>query len=593
MRRNGIAWLIFCGLTLTGWFGCTRSDTSQPQEPTPTVLAPPAFTDVTVEAGLGEFRHETGAFGEKWFPETMGAGGGFFDYDGDGWLDLLLVGGGVWPGQDDRAFPALQLYRNEGDGSFTNHTEQAGLSALTTYGFGVALADYDNDGDPDIFVSSLFENLLLRNDDGRFVEVGREAWVAGDAVWSSSAIFFDADLDGWLDLYVGNYVAWSEENDVWCTLDGETKSYCTPELYQGEAGRFYHNNGDGTFADRTETLGFGEAPGKTLGVAEWDYNRDGWPDLVVVNDTQRDLLYENQGDGTFVERGILSGIAFDENGRARAGMGVDVGVVDTTGEASVFVGNFAKEMIGVYRHVGQGLFIDRAAISKIGQPSLLTLSFGLFLFDVNLDGNLDLFVANGHISEEVEQVEEGIRYRQPAQLFLNRGDGTFQHGPQEGVWSEPMVARGAAYADYDRDGDLDILIMENGGTAHLWRNDLEDGRFLRVRLQGRQSNPDGIGARIVAVVGDQRFERRARTGSSYLSQSEIIATFGLGDAERVDSVVVYWPGGQVDRFSGLAANQQLLIEEGTGRWVQEPLNGPGTGPDQAVPQSQAMGGRMR
>ncbi len=523
-----------------------------------------AFTDVTEEAGLGGFRHVTGARGDRWFPETMGAGAGFIDYDGDGWLDVLLVGGGRWAGEDQPA-PALFLYRNDGEGSFTDQTEAAGLDGVSAYGFGLAVADYDNDADQDFYLTTLHENLLFRNDNGIFTETGAAAGVAGEAAWSTSALFFDADADGWLDLYAGNYVVWSPENDLVCTIGRQVSSYCTPEQYEGLTGRFYRNDGYGIFTDQTEAAGFAPAPGKALGVAEADFNRDGRPDLVVVNDTQRDLLFENRGDGTFREIGLISGMALDENGRARAGMGVDAGVVDGSGEPSIFVGNFAKEMVGVYRYTGLDGFNDRAAVSRIGQHTLQTLTFGLFLFDVDLDGDLDLFAANGHISEEIEQVEDGIAFQQPAQLFLNRGDGIFDVARDEGPLALPLVARGAAYADYDRDGDLDILITENGGPVHLWRNDLAEAAFLRVHLEGRQSNRDAFGSRIVAVVGGRRMERRIRSGSSYLSQSEKAATFGLGAATRVDSLLIYWPAGRVDHFTGLEANQTIRIVEGAGR----------------------------
>ena len=525
-----------------------------------------SFTDVTEEAGLGAFQHQTGAYGEKWFPEAMGSGGGFVDYNGDGWMDVLLAGGGVWEGSGEEEGPALWLYRNNGDGTFTNTTEEAGLGNVDAYGLGIAAGDYDNDGDQDVYFTTLRENHLFRNDDGVFTDVTGEAGVGGEATWSSSAIFFDADRDGDLDLYAGNYVAWTPETDIFCSLDRETKGYCTPETYQGVPSRFYRNNGDGTFTDQTEEAGFLPAPGKTLGVAELDFNRDGWPDLAVASDTQRDLLYENDGDGTFTERGAISGVAYDENGRARAGMGIDVGVLDSTGRETIVVGNFSKEMIGVYRHMGGGLFIDRAAVSQIGRPSLLTLTFGLFLLDVDLDGDLDLFAANGHVQPEIESTQEGVSYAEPPHLFLNQGDGTFEDVAPAigGPLTEPIVARGAAYADYDRDGDLDILITENNGPAHLWRNDLTDKHFLRVSTAGQTSNRDGIGTRIVVKAGGRPMERRVRTGGSYLAHSEQTATFGLGSQERADSLLVYWPSGQVDHFADVEANQHVRVVEGTG-----------------------------
>ena len=520
------------------------------------------FAEVTSSAGLSGFQHETGAFGEKWFPETMGAGCGFFDYNQDGWLDVVLVGGGTWPGHRKGQTPpaALRLYRNNQDGTFTEVTRKAGLADLQAYGFGVAAADYDNDGDQDILFTTLRENMLLRNEKGVFVRSGQEAGLAEHSSWSSSSIFFDADRDGWLDLYVGNYVDWTPKNDIWCSLSGTDKAYCTPEAYEGVPSRYYHNEGSGTFVDRTKEAGFLPAPGKTLGVAALDYDNDNWPDLAVANDMERNLLYGNNQDGTFTERGLASGIAFDENGKARAGMGIDVGNVDSSGHPSIFVGNLSHEMIGVYRYIGNDLFIDRAAVSKIGRPSLLMLTFGLFLFDADLDGDLDLFAANGHLQSQVERIEDRVTYRQRPQFFLNDGEGTFKEA--KGVFSEPIVARGAAYGDYDHDGDLDVLVVENGGAAHLWRNDTKGGHFLRVRLEGRKSNRDGIGSEVVAVVGKKRLERRVRTGSSYLSQSEKVVTFGLGGARKVDSLVVRWPSGEVDRLASVKANQQVRIVEG-------------------------------
>ncbi len=524
------------------------------------------FTRVTQEAGLGAFRHVTGAFGEMWFPETMGGGAGFLDYDGDGWQDIVLVAGGVWPDRGDAGLPALRLYRNEG-GHFTEVTEETGLAGLRAYGMGLAIADYDNDGDPDIFLTAVGRNLLLRNDreagpGGRvvFTETGQAAGLSDDAAWSTAAIFFDADQDGYVDLYVGNYVEWSPEKDMWCTINGEDKTYCTPKLYEGVPGRFYRNEG-GAFSDRTAEAGFLPAPGKTLGVTEWDFNEDGWSDLVVANDTQRDMLYMNDGSGGFVEQGVASGIAYDEEGQARAGMGVDAGILDHTGAPSVVIGHFANEPAGLYRQISPGLFLDRAAQSQVGLPSLPTLTFGLCLFDADLDGDMDIFLANGHISPDVEGTAEGLFYRQEPQLFLNAGDGHFSE--YEYPISEPIIARAAALADYDRDGDEDILITENAGPVHLLRNEAQGGAFLRVRLQGVHGNRDALGAHVTAVTGDRRMQRRVRTGSSYLASSDKALTFGLGEAVQVDTLVVRWPGGETARYANLLAGSEVHIVEGS------------------------------
>ena len=554
--------------------GCAESNPApspgeQPVSTAADTASPIHFTNVTEQAGLASFRHATDKSPRKWFPEMMGSGCGFIDYNGDNWQDIIMVGGGHWPQHQGKPQPALWLYRNNGDGTFTQVTDEMGWTDLQAYGFGITAADYDNDGDQDLYFTALHENMLFRNDGGTFTDITGQAGVAGGDQWSSSALFFDADRDGLLDLYVGNYVEWSPENDIWCSLDGQSKAYCTPEEYKGIAGRFYHNNGDGTFSDWTEEAGFANSPGKTLGIAELDFNDDGWSDLVVANDTERNLLYVNDGDGTFTEKGMLSGIAFDENGRARAGMGIDVGVVDSTGEPSIFVGNFSNEMIGVYRHINGGIFADRAAVSKIGRPSLLPLTFGLFLVDVELDRDLDVFAANGHVQEDIEKIQDGVTFAQPPELFLNRGDGTFRaHQPSEqGALSKALVARGAAYADYDHDGDVDILMAESNGPAYLLRNDLmerapSDPHYLRVHTVGRQSNRDGVGASLVAVADGERLHRRIRTGSSYLSHSEMTATFGLGQSTQVDSLYVEWPSGTTQQFTDVQADQSLRLVEG-------------------------------
>ncbi len=530
----------------------------------PDVLA--MFVDVTESAGLAGFAHTNGGFGESWAPEIVGAGAGFLDYDGDEWVDIILVVGGAFEGEIGYRGPCLRLFRNQGDGSFEDATQVAGLAELAAYAFGVTVGDYDNDGDSDVFVTTLYRDLLLRNDGGTFTEVGEEAGIGDAREWSTSALFLDADRDGFLDLYVGTYVDWSPEKDHYCGFEGE-KVYCTPEVYDGISARYYHNRGDGTFVLRTREAGFLSGiegrRDKTLGVASFDANGDGWPDVAVANDTERDMLFVNDGDGTFTETGIRSGIAYDLHGTPRAGMGIDIGVVDSTGEPSWFVGNFSGEMVGVYRHTGDGLFMERAAASLVGRPTLKTLTFGLFLFDVDLDADLDLFVANGHVQTHIARIVEGVTFRQPAQLFLNKGGGRFAEMAAQGPLLQAMVARGATYADYDKDGDLDVLITENHGPAHLWRNETQVGRWLRVRLQGRQSNRDGYGAVVVLHSGNMRQIRELRAGSSYLSHLESVATFGLGDAASPDSITVHWPRGTVDRVTSVVVGSEVLIVEGS------------------------------
>ena len=539
--------------------------------PQPAQAPPPlAFSDVAAEAGLGGVRHENGSEDRYWFPEPMGAGGGFVDYDGDGWEDILVVGGGRLSPAGPAGVKALRLFRNNHDGTFTEVTDAAGLAGIRAYAIGVAAADYDNDGDQDVYLTTFGENLLFRNDPGpgsassrRFTEVGAEAGVAEPSFWSSSALFFDADLDGHLDLYVAGYAEWSVATDEDCFRPSGRADYCAPATYTGTQSYYYHNNGDGTFTERTAEAGFANALGKSLAVAEWDFNSDGWSDLVVVNDGEPDLLYVNNGDGSFTERGVERGIAYGEHGEARAGMGVDVGVVDSTGMPSIFVGNFSREMIGVYRQTKSSWFGDRAATSGIGRSSLTTLAFGVLLFDADLDTDLDLFVANGHVY--LDPID-GSAYRQPPHLFINEGDGTFVDRADSigGVFQEPIVARAVAKADYDRDGDLDLLVTENKGPVHLFRNDSQGGGVLRLRLEGKSRNADALGSQVTAVAGGVRMHRRVRTGSGYLSQSEKVLTFGLGAAPQVDTLHVRWPNGVMEIFTGLPAGYEIHLVEGEG-----------------------------
>ncbi len=523
------------------------------------------FADVTSESGLGNFRHDNGSFGEMWFPEQMGSGGGFIDYNSDGWVDILLVGGGGWAGHTERDIKALWLYKNNKDGTFSEVTGETGLGLINAYGLGIVAAEYDNDGDQDIFLTSLGRNILLRNQDGIYKDVSQHSGLGNRIEWSSSALFFDADKDGWLDLYVGNYAIWSPAGDLWCSLDSKTKVYCPPEMYVGLPSRYYHNNGDGTFSDHTQIAGFLPAPGKSLGVVQLDYNNDGWPDLAVANDGEPDLLYQNNGNGTFAEKGTVLGMAYGENGEARAGMGIDAGVIDSSGHPSIFVGNFSSEMIGVYRYSGKGWFNDRSALSRIGRPSYLSLTFGLCLFDVDLDTDLDLFVGNGHVYPLRTKDQDGITYRQASQLFTNNGSGVFTYANEQttGVFNNKMVVRGVAVGDYDRDGDLDILLTENNGPVHLWRNDTVEKSFLRVILESKTNNRNALGAKVIVTIGDYKMERIIRTGSSYLSQSELTASFGLGNHTAVDSLSIIWPSGSIDTFTNIKNNREIFIKEGS------------------------------
>ncbi len=531
------------------------------------------FTNISREAGI-EFEHYNGAYGKKYFPEMTGSGGGWLDYDNDGWQDIVIVQGKDWPSNPGKN-PTLKLYRNQGNGKFSDVTEAAGL-AVSVYGMGMAAADYDNDGDTDLLITAVGPNKFFRNDGGTFTDISQTAGV-DDPAWSTSAMFFDYDKDGWLDLYVCNYVKWSEETDLYCSLDGKTKGYCTPEIYTGEPSRLYRNLGNGKFEDVTKQSGVYTEEGKALGVALLDFNDDGWPDFAIANDTQPDFLYRNDGKGadgtvTFSEVGLVSGFALDESGKARAGMGIDVGVVDNSGEETIFIGNFSNEMIGVYRDLGNGSYVDRAAVSKIGNTSLLYLTFGMFLFDYDLDSDMDLFAVNGHVQPEIEEIQQAVTFRQPLLLFANVGDGKFKDISKEtgGPLINPIVGRGTAYADYDHDGDLDILITANNSSAMLLRNEgfpnQKDrvGNYLRVKLVGTKSNRDGIGAKLIARIGDKRQPVFVKTGSTYLSQSELTVTFGTGNKNSVDELTIQWPSGIEESFQNISTGQEITITESLG-----------------------------
>ena len=523
------------------------------------------FSDITQSAGI-YFVHNNGAFGAKYLPESLGPGCAFIDYDNDGYPDILLINGQDWPGHGQKK-STLKLYHNDRNGTFSDVTVKAGL-ALNLYGMGAAVGDYDNDGHDDIFVTALGQSHLFHNNgNGTFSDVTVKAGLSGITEFSTSAAWVDYDKDGRLDLLVANYVQWTVDTDVHCTLDGTHKSYCTPESYKGASARLWHNLGNGRFEDVTRQAGLFNPASKALGVAILDYNNDGWPDFVLANDTQPNKLYLNNRNGTFSETGVIAGIAFSEDGIARAGMGVDAVDYDRSGRPSIIITNFSNQMMALYHNEGNGLFVDEAPRSEIGRSSLLTLGFGCFFFDYDLDGWPDILVANGHIENEIEKIQKRIKYRQPAHLFRNiQGRSFAEVTASAGTALEmPRVARGAAYADIDNDGDLDLLITTNGGPPVLLRN--EGGNHnhaLRIRLQGTKSNRDGIGAIVRVENGTEKQWQMMRSGSSYLSQSELVLTFGLGGLDRISRIKVEWPSGQVDTLSDITAGQTITVQESKG-----------------------------
>jgi len=518
--------------------------------------------DVTSQAGI-DFRHNSGAYGGKFLPETLGSGCAFLDYDSDGYPDILLVNSMDWPGHK-RIRSALKLYKNNRNGTFSDVTRAAGLD-IEVYGMGVAVGDYNNDGFPDILITCVGQNhLFLNTGKGTFRDVTKSSGLGSRMAFSTSALWIDYDRDGHLDLFVCNYVNWSPEHDVFCSLDGKNKSYCTPEAYRGETCWLFHNRGDGTFEDVTAASGIFDTSSKSLGVAMLDFDQDGWPDLFVANDTQPNKLYRNLRNGKFKDAAVEAGLAFSADGKARAGMGVDVGDFENSGRPGIAITNFDNEMVGLYRSPSAGQFDDVSLAAGVGGPSKTTLGFGCGFADLDLDGRLDLVIANGHIDDTVRNIRGNVGYAQPPHLFLNLGNGKFQDvvDTNGGDFAAPRVGRGLAFADFDRDGDVDLLLTTNNGPAYLFRNELHSGsRALRLHLTGTKSNRDAIGAVVRIYHGGDTQMRTVRGGSSYLSQSELPLTFGVGKSDRVDRLAVEWPSGTTQEFKNVSTAKTYELHE--------------------------------
>jgi enediyne biosynthesis protein E4 len=535
---------------------------------------PVQFTDITAQAGI-RFVRNSGAFGKKYLPETMGSGVCFIDYDNDGWQDIFFVNSMDWPGhKTHKSHPAL--YHNNHDGTFTDVTAQAGLD-VEMYGMGCAVGDFDNDGNDDIYITALDHNRLFRNlGNGRFADVTAQAGV-GSSGFSTSAAWFDFDNDGKLDLVVDHYVDWSISTDKFCSLDGTHKSYCTPELYKGESITLYHNLGHGHFKDITTAAGLNDPTDKALGIALIDYDDDGWMDFLITNDTQPNKLYHNNRNGTFTETGVAAGIAYSDAGKARAGMGTDAADYDNSGRQSLVIGNFANESIALYHNDGDGLFTENSSNAGIEIPSAKSLTFGALFFDYDLDGLPDIFALNGHVADDVRVMQPSLSYAEAPLLFRNLGHGKFEDVSTKvgAALREAVVGRGAAYADIDNDGDLDLALTTSNGPAHLLRNDgANQHDMLRVKMVGTHSNRDGIGARVLLTTSTgQRMSAMVKSGSSYLSQSELPLTFGLGkpDPSKRISLEIRWPGGHKEAITDIHPNQFITVREGAGVVAAKPI----------------------
>jgi enediyne biosynthesis protein E4 len=537
-----------------------------------------AFVDITRQAGI-TFEHENGAEGQKLLPETMGGGVAFFDFDRDGRPDLLFVDSRPWPwsvrkgGHTPRS--RLVLYRNVGGGRFVDATEAAGLT-VDLYGMGVAAADYDNDGWIDLFVTAVGNNHLFHNVNGRFTDVTAAAGVGGhDTQWSTCATWVDYDRDGNLDLFVCNYVQWSKAIDLQqdFRLVGLGRAYGPPRTFEGTFPYLYRNDGHGHFADVSAKAGVQirnsntHVPlAKSLGVAAVDLDADGWPDLVVANDTVQNLVFHNERNGTFTEIGATAGIAFDPYGNSRSAMGIDAADFRNDGSLGIAIGNFANEMTALYVSQQAPLqFADEAIVSGIGPTTRSALTFGVLFFDYDLDGRLDLLTANGHIEDEINKVQASQQYAQPPRLFWNAGgaDGRsfvpVAAGPPGDLF-RPMVARGAAFADIDGDGDLDLVLTAVKGAPRLFRNDLKPNHhWLRLTLQGTRANRDAIGAVVEVRVAGETLRRMVMPTRGYLSQSELPVTIGLGDRTRVEDVRVKWPDGSVQQVRNVTVDAPMTI----------------------------------
>jgi hypothetical protein len=532
------------------------------------------FSNIAVQAGIN-FRHENGATPQKYLPETMGAGALIFDYDSDGWPDIFLVNGGSFADAKVSAAARHRLYRNNGNGKFTDVHATSGIS-VSDYAMGVCSADYDNDGRPDLYVTGVRSNKLYRNNGGGgFVDVTARSGAGGTGLWSSSCAFADVDNDGDVDLFVTNYVDFTPDNNKYCTAGANIRTYCHPNVYNSLPDILYRNNGDGTFSDITKESGIYRRDGNGLGVVFGDYDNDGWTDIYVANDSVPNFLFHNKGKGIFEEVGFWAGVAVGGEGRPLAGMGTDMGDINGDGLLDMFVTNLDRETHSLYRNQGKGLFENVTFESGVGQATLPFVGFGTAFFDYDNDADLDLAIANGDIIDNVSLFRDNTSHGQRNLLLQNDGTGRFRDvgGTSGSGFALKKVSRTLAVGDLDNDGDLDILIGNNGQTADLLRNDGGNrNNALLIRTIGSRSNRDGIGALLKLTAGGKVLTRHVKAGSSYQGQNDLRIHFGLSSGQQADRLEVLWPSGTVDTLEAIKANQIVTMTEGRGITRLEPFS---------------------
>src|SRR5215472_14055948 len=525
----------------------------------------PRFVDVTRQAGI-TFQHENAASPQKFMIETMGAGCAWIDYNRDGLLDIYLVNGAETAAFKSSKPMHSALYRNNGDGTFTDVTASAHVGAEGLFGMGVAVGDYDNDGYPDLVVLGYGRSILYHNNgDGAFTDVTERAGVANAGKWASSAAWFDYDNDGRLDLAIANYVDWTPERNSYCGAQGPgMRSYCHPDDYHGVAPTLYHNNGDGTFTDVTESSGLSKSPSNGLGIVTLDYDGDGRQDILIANDGRANSLFHNNGDGTFTETAYEAGVAVGEDGTTEAGMGIDAADASGKGWADLIVTHLDQQQTRFYRGLGHGMFEDATASAKLAYATFQFSGFGVRFVDFDNDGWPDIFIASGHVLDNIDRYHAGVSWAEPKLVFRNMGRGIFADlsrrlGPD---LQAPTVCRGLAAGDYDNDGDVDVVVSNNGGAPQLLRNDGGNANhWLEILLVGTRSNRDGVGAGLKLTSGDWSMTAQRMGGMSYQSAQDPRLHFGLGSRTKVDALEIRWPSGSVTRLTNVAANQILTIQE--------------------------------